>query len=199
MHGATSYENGSCLQWFQKRLRSIHPPKDDRKYLRITATSLLSFLGSIFTRCWWFSGCRVVYFVRKCNTRFLWPINHHFYGLWLFCVFYKWIMLCRIWLCIYKVKVTLINHVLHTCTRPSSRRLQQACCQPVVECRRQAACQMRSRGMLRPVVTCLLQTVVRSAANCCDRTAAALLETNLLHPVVTELRQCCCGQNCSRL
>ena len=88
---------------------------------------------------------------------------------------------------------------LNPITRPSSRRLQQACCQPVVECRRQAACQMRSRGMLRPVVTWLLQTVVRSAANCCDRTAAALLETNLLHPVVTELRQCCCGQNCSRL
>ena len=84
-------------------------------------------------------------------------------------------------------------------TRPSSRRLQQACCQPVVECRRQAACQMRSRGMLRPVVTCLLQTVVRSAANCSDRTAAALLETDLLHPVVTEPWQCCCGQNCSRL
>ena len=74
-------------------------------------------------------------------------------------------------------------------TRPSSRRLQQACCQPVVECRRQAACQMRSRGMLRPVVTCLLQIVVRSGANCCDRTAAVLLETNLLHPVVTELPQ----------
>ena len=86
-----------------------------------------------------------------------------------------------------------------SCTRPSSRRLQQACCQPVVECRRQAACQMRSRGMLRPVVTCLLQTVFRSDANCCDRTAAVLLETNLLHPVVTELPQWCCEQNCSRM
>ena len=65
-------------------------------------------------------------------------------------------------------------------TRPSSRSLQQACRQPVVECRRQAASQMRSRGMLRPVVTWLLQSVVRSATNCCDRTAAALLETDLL-------------------
>ena len=84
-------------------------------------------------------------------------------------------------------------------TRPETRKLQQVCRQPVVECRRQAAFQMRLRGMLRPVVTCLLQTVVRSAANCCDRTLAALLETDLLHPVVTEPRQCCCGQNCSRL
>ena len=81
------------------------------------------------------------------------------------------------------------DNAIKLVTRPSSRRLQQACCQPVVECRRQAACQMRSRGMLRPVVTCLLQTVFRSDANCCDRTAAVLLETNLLHPVVTELPQ----------
>ena len=95
--------------------------------------------------------------------------------------------------------VSKLTMVLAILTRSSSRRLQQACCQPVVECRRQAACQMRSRGRLRPVVTWLLQTAVRSAANCCDRTAAALLETNLLHPVVTEPRQCCCGQNCSRL
>ena len=70
-----------------------------------------------------------------------------------------------------------------SCTRPFHviicLRLTQSrtrlCRQPVAECRQQAASQMRSRGMLRPVVTWLLQSVVRSATNCCDRTAAALL------------------------
>ena len=38
-------------------------------------------------------------------------------------------------------------------TRPETRKLQQVCRQPVAECRQQAASQMRSRGMLRPVVT----------------------------------------------
>ena len=44
----------------------------------------------------------------------------------------------------------------------------------------------RSRGMLRPrpVVTWLLQTVVRPAAFCCDRTAAMLLWIELQQAVV---------------
>ena len=84
-------------------------------------------------------------------------------------------------------------------TRPSSRSLQQACRQPVVECRRQAASQMRSRGMLRPVVTWLLslssdlpQTVATGLQQRCWKQICC-------RPVVTELQQCCCGQNCSRL
>ena len=51
----------------------------------------------------------------------------------------------------------------YTTTRPETRKLQQVCRQPVPECRQQAASQMRSRGMLPPVVTWLLQSVVRSA------------------------------------
>ena len=67
------------------------------------------------------------------------------------------------------------------------------------------ACHMRSRGMLRPVVTWLLQTVVRSAANCCDECKEVCIDSilsviityNIAKTIVsfdTELQQRCWKQ-----
>ena len=90
-----------------------------------------------------------------------------------------------------RLYVQLHGQVRAVCSRPVVSLLWNVVVRPHLRCVRAACCGLSSHGCYS-LSSDLPQ-------NCCDRTAAALLETDLLQTGVTELQQCCCGQNCSRL